>query len=227
MNWFRKLWNCFRVSGTYGKTADSRNRIYPQCYHALRLVEQFDCFVSVEEHTDLSGEVDLAVEYAQRVLRDCPERFIVKIPFTPAGLLTTRKLSKEGIPINHTLGFGARQNYVIARIAQPKFVNVFLGRLNSSLWHGLGDGDYIGEKATLASQAAIRKLRSEKRIDTRQIGASFRSGRQVRDLAGLTLWRCRRRSRRFLGLNMKPDEIADKTESIYKPGINKDLDPQK
>ena len=131
-------------------------------YHALRLVEQFDCFVSVEEHTDLASEVDLAIEYAQRYHAICPERFIVKLPFTPAGLLATRKLSKEGIPINHTLGFGARQNYVIARIAQPKFVNVFLGRLNSFIIdNGLGDGAYIGEKATLASQAAIRKLRSE------------------------------------------------------------------
>ena len=31
----------------------------------------------------------------------------------------------------------------------------------------------------------------------------------------------------FLALNLKPDEITDKTESIYKPGINKDLDPAK
>ena len=95
-------------------------------YHGLRLVEQFDCFVSVEEHTDLAGEVDLAVDYARRYYAICPERFIVKLPFTPAGLLATRRLSSDGIPINHTLGFSARQNYVIARIGQPKYVNVFL-----------------------------------------------------------------------------------------------------
>jgi len=198
-------------------------------YHALRLVEQFDCFVSVEEHTDLAGEVDLAVDYARRYFAICPERFIVKIPFTPAGLLTTRRLSKEGIPINHTLGFGARQNYAIARIAQPRYVNVFLGRLNSFVVdNNLGDGAYIGEKATLASQAAIRKLRSEGRTSAKQIGASFRSGGQVRDLAGIDVMTMPPKAAgEFLAMNLKPDEITDKTEPIYKPGINKDLDPAK
>jgi transaldolase len=195
-------------------------------YHALRLVEQFDCFVSVEEHTDLAGEVDLAIDYARRYFAICPERFIVKIPFTPAGLLTTRRLTREGIRINHTLGFGARQNYVIARIAQPNYVNVFLGRLNSFVIDNkLGDGAYIGEKATLASQAAIRKLRNERRTKARQIGASFRSGEQVRDLAGIDVMTMPPKvAGEFLALNMKPDEITDKTESIYTPGVNKDVD---
>jgi len=99
--------------------------------HGLRLVETYDAFVSVEEHTDLAHNLDEAVRYAQRYHEICPERFIIKIPFTPAGLLATRKLAAQGIPVNHTLGFAARQNYVIARIGQPQFVNVFLGRLNS------------------------------------------------------------------------------------------------
>ena len=84
--------------------------------HGLRLVEKFDAYVSVEEHTDLANNVDLAVDYAKRYYAICPERFIVKIPFTPAGLLATYRLSNEGVPLNHTLGFSARQNYVIARI---------------------------------------------------------------------------------------------------------------
>jgi len=198
-------------------------------YHALRLVEQFDCFVSVEEHTDLANDVDLAIEYAKRYYAICPERFIIKLPFTPAGLLATRCLSQEGIPINHTLGFSARQNYVIARIAQPKYVNVFLGRLNSFIVdNNLGNGAYIGEKATIASQAAIRKLLREGRTQAKQIGASFRSGRQVLDLAGIDVMTMPPKvATEFLALNMQPDEIIDKTESVYIPGINKDLDPAK
>lgn len=198
-------------------------------YHGLRLVEQFDCFVSVEEHTDLANDVDLAVDYARRYYAICPERFIVKLPFTPAGLLATRRLSREGIPINHTLGFAARQNYVIARIGQPKYVNVFLGRLNSFVADNkLGDGAYIGERATLASQAAIRKLRNERRTGAKQIGASFRSGQQVRDLVGIDVMTMPPKvASEFLALNLKPEEISDKTESDYRPGINKDIDPAK
>jgi transaldolase len=112
--------------------------------HALRLIERFDAYVSVEEHTGLAHDVELAVEYARRYYAVCPERFYVKIPFTPAGLLATRRARREGIPINHTLGFSARQNYVITRVAQPKFVNVFLGRLSSFIAdNDLGNGDYV------------------------------------------------------------------------------------
>ncbi len=125
--------------------------------HGLRLVEQFDAFVSVEEHTDLANDVERAVEYARRYYAICPERFYVKIPFTPAGLLATRRARQENIPVNHTLGFSARQNYVITRLSAPNFVNVFLGRLNSFIAENdLGTGDYVGERATLASQQAVR-----------------------------------------------------------------------
>ena len=155
-------------------------------WHALRLVEKFDAYVSVEEHTALAQDVDAAVEYAKRFYAICPERFTVKMPFTPAGLLATRRAVAEGIRINHTLGFSARQNYVIARISRPAFVNVFLGRLNSFIAdNGLGSGKYIGEKATLASQRAVTQLRIHNHTPSRQIGASFRDGGQVRDLAGL------------------------------------------
>jgi transaldolase len=195
--------------------------------HGLRLVEKFDAYVSVEEHTDLASQVDLAVDYALRYHEICPERFIIKIPFTPAGLLVTRKLSDQNIPVNHTLGFSARQNYVIARLARPAYVNVFMGRLNSFVVdNALGDGAYVGEKATLASQTAIRKLRKTKNIPTRQIGASFRSGPQVRDLAGMDVMTIPVKvAQEFLDLNLSPSEIADKTAMQYKPSLNKDADP--
>lgn len=190
--------------------------------HALRLVETFDAYVSVEEHTDLANDVDRAVGYARRYHAICPERFFVKIPFTPAGVLATRKLAAEGIAINHTLGFSARQNYLIARIAKPAFVNVFLGRLNSFVAdNGLGDGSYIGEKATLASQLAIRRLREEKITGSRQIGASFREGSQVRDLAGIDVMTIPPKvAGEFLSMEMPVEELVDKTSKHYRAGIN-------
>jgi len=154
--------------------------------HGLRLVAEFGAYVSVEEHTDLAHDPDRAVAYARRYHAICPERFVVKIPFTAEGLLATRRLAADGVAVNHTLGFSARQNYVIARLGKPAFVNVFLGRLNSFVAdHGLGSGEFVGEKAAVASQAAVRELREAGRSPSRQIGASLRNGGQVRTLAGL------------------------------------------
>jgi transaldolase len=197
-------------------------------WHALRLVEQFDAYVSVEEHTDLANDVTLAVDYAKRFYEICPERFIIKLPFTPAGLLATRKLSAQGIPVNHTLGFSARQNYFISRIAKPAYVNVFLGRLNSFVVENkLGDGSYIGEKATLASQKAIRQLRQAGISQTLQIGASFRAGAQVRDLAGIDVMTIPPKAAdEFLALNLPTDEIKDKTAADYQIGLNKNVKPE-
>jgi transaldolase len=190
--------------------------------HALKLVEKFDAYVSVEEHTDLANDLFRSVEYARRFYSICPERFIVKIPFSPAGVLATRKVASEGIPVNHTLGFSARQNYIVTRLAQPSFVNVFLGRLNSVVAdNGLGDGSYVGEKATLASQAAVRELRNRKNAGTRQIGASLRSGDQVENLAGIDVMTMPTKvAGEFLDMNLRTEEIEDASGNDYEPGVN-------
>jgi len=154
-------------------------------HHGLRLVEQFDAFVSVEEHTDLAYDIDLAVLYGKRFHAICPERFIVKLPLTPEGLLGMRKLRRAGVPVNFTLGFSARHNFLAARLGDPSFVNVFLGRLNAfTADSGLGSGDGVGEKATVASQEAIRALGKAGAAKTRQIAASLRGPEQVWTLAG-------------------------------------------
>ena len=195
-------------------------------WHGLRLVEKFNAYVSVEEHTALAHDVERAVDYAKRFHAICPQRFIIKIPFTPAGLLATRKISVGGIPVNHTLGFSARQNYVIARIGKPAYVNVFLGRLNSFVADNhLGDGTYIGEKATLASQTAVKKLQQQNLSPSRQIGASFRAGPQVRDLTGIDVMTMPPKvAGQFQDLDLAADQITDKTAADYKSGVNPDVD---
>ncbi len=195
--------------------------------HGLHLVEKFDAYVSVEEHTDLAHDVEKAVDYARRYYAICPERFFVKIPLTAAGILATRQVRKEGIPVNHTLGFSARQNYVVTRLAQPTFVNVFLGRLNSFVAdNGLGSGDYVGEKATLASQAAIRQLRDSKGFSTRQIGASFRTWEQYINLAGIDVITAPPKVAGQLlsrGDNLPP--IESRVTQKYEPGLESEVDP--
>jgi len=158
-------------------------------YHALRLVEVFDANVSVELHTDLGNNVERSVEYALRFYRICPERFYIKVPLTPAGLLAARKLSQQEIPVNLTLGFSARQNYVATQLAQPNYVNVFMGRLNAFVANnGLGDGINVGEKATLATQKHLLQLRKEGKTKSLLIGASMRGASQVVSLAGLDVF---------------------------------------
>jgi transaldolase len=158
-------------------------------YHGLRLVEKFDAYVSVEVHTDLGHDVERTVAYGKRYYDICPQRFYVKIPFTPAGLLATRELSQLGAPVNFTLGFSARQNYLTALFAKPAFVNVFMGRLNVFIFdNGLGDGKNVGEKATLATQRELLELRNQKRTQSLLIGASMREGAQIPALGGVDVF---------------------------------------
>ncbi len=197
--------------------------------HGLGLVEKFDASVSVEEHTDLADNKDAAIEYARRYYDICTERFFVKLPLTPAGVLASRQLAAEGIPVNLTLGFSARQNYLATRIAQPRFVNVFLGRLNSFVEdNGLGDGTLIGERAVLASQRAVCALRDRHGIETRQIGASIRNGEQVRDLAGLDILTMPRKAAEpFREMDLAPGNIVDCTERDYRPPLAEGVDPER
>lgn len=158
-------------------------------YHALRLVELFDAHVSVELHTDLGNDIEQSVEYGKRYYQICPERFYIKVPLTAAGLLAARKLSTIDIPVNFTLGFSARQNYAAALIAQPEFANVFMGRLNAFVAdNNLGDGENVGEKATLATQRELLELRKADKTKTQLIGASMRTSCQVASLAGLDVY---------------------------------------
>ena len=159
--------------------------ILRNAHHGLRLVEKFGCRVSVELHTDLAHDLAAALCVARRLHAACPSHFIVKVPLTPTGILVARRLVNEGIPVNFTLEFSARQNYVVARLANPDYVNVFLGRLNAFVAdHALGDGRMVGEKAALASQRALLELRQHGG-QTRQIAASLRESEQVLALAGL------------------------------------------
>jgi transaldolase len=105
-------------------------------------------------------------------------------------------------------------------------VNVFLGRLNSFVASNeLGDGSLVGEKATLASQAAVKKLREMNLAPTRQIGASFRKGAQVGDLAGIDVMTMPPKvAGEFLASPIGAEQIPDKTAAVYEPGVRSDVD---
>ena len=157
------------------------------CKIALRLVQAFKVQVSVELHPSLSRDIEKTLATARRYYRVCPKYFIIKIPLTPEGYLAVRQLRSEGLPVNFTLGFSARQNYLAARLSNPTFLNVFLGRLNQVVAENkLGSGDGVGEKVTLATQQAMTEVRTQfAYVSTRLIAASIRGGKQVAFLAGV------------------------------------------
>lgn len=194
--------------------------------HGLRLHERFGAYVSVELHTDLAHDVERSVAYGRRYASLC-DHFIVKVPLTPSGLIAARRLEDEGIPVNFTLGFSARQNHLVARFARPSWVNVFMGRLNAyAAAEGLGDGAWVGERATLASQATLVELREKGLCSTRQIGASMRSAEQVATLAGLDVFTvpCGVTAG-FLADPPAVETLADRTGEDYRPTWAEGVDP--
>tara|TARA_B100000686_G_C16730125_1_gene940168 strand:- start:465 stop:1700 length:1236 start_codon:yes stop_codon:yes gene_type:complete len=190
------------------------------CRIALRLVQAFHKKVSVELHPAVSRDIERTVYYGRRYFRVCPDYFNVKVPLTPEGYLAVRKLRKENIPINFTLGFSARQNYLAARLSNPDYVNVFLGRLNQVVSdNSCGSGKYVGEKVTWATQKVLWSLRKiENSISSHLIGASIRNGEQLVSLAGIDVLTVPPKAIREF-LDSSDNNIVSGSEIDWKPEI--------
>ncbi len=157
--------------------------------HGLRLARKFGGMVSVELHTDTAYDIDAIVSYGLRYRELCPEQFIVKVPYTPEGLIGARRLREKGVRINFTLEFSARQNALVTLVAKPDYLNVFLGRIGAFIAdNGLGDGSGAGENAVLSSQTWVTRLSAENSWRTRQIAASLRNYTQLDLLAGTDVY---------------------------------------
>jgi transaldolase len=195
------------------------------CKIALRLVQAFKVKVSVELHPAVSRSIERTLHFGRRYYKVCPEYFTVKVPLTPEGYLAVRTLRQGGVPINFTLGFSVRQNYLAARLANPDFVNVFLGRLNQVVMdHNAGSGELVGEKVTLATQQALRSARdNHKEVDSRLIAASIRNGDQVAFLAGLDVLTIPPKAmKEYQESGKSSEQVTSHIDDSIEPGI----DPQ-
>jgi transaldolase len=195
------------------------------CKIALRLVQAFKVKVSVELHPAVSRSLDRTLHFGRRYFKVCPEYFTVKVPLTPEGYLAVRTLRQEEVPINFTLGFSVRQNYLAARLASPDFVNVFLGRLNQVVMdHKAGTGELVGEKVTLATQQILRLARdNHKKVNSRLIAASIRNGEQVAFLAGLDVLTIPPVAMKaFQDSGKSAEQVVSHIDDAIEPGI----DPQ-
>lgn len=157
--------------------------------HGMRLVERFGGKVSVELHTDFAHDFDGIVEYGQRFFEICPDHFLIKVPYTATGLLGARRLHELGVGVNFTLEFSARQNALVAAIAKPSYLNVFLGRLGAYMVdNNLGNGKLVGEKATLSAQKIVNYFKKQVPVHTKLIAASLRNASQLDHLAGVDVF---------------------------------------
>ncbi len=153
--------------------------------HGLRLSAELDTKVSVELHTVTTDRFDKIVEYGKRFHAIAPDRFIIKVPWSAAGILGARQLAAEGIPVNFTLGFSARQNYFTAALARPAYLNVFVGRIGSFVsQNGLGSGNGVGEATANATGDAMKEIRFKEAVAVKLIIASIRDVSQLYSLAG-------------------------------------------
>jgi len=153
--------------------------------HGLRLAQKFGGFVSVELYTDTAHDLEAIVKTGLRYAEIDPQHFIIKVPYTATGMLGARMLHQRGVRVNFTLGFSARQNLFATALAQPDYVNVFLGRLSAYCKdNGLGSGDGVGERSVLSSQKWVKKMNLQYGLSTKLIAASLRSAAQLEKLAG-------------------------------------------
>ncbi len=137
--------------------------------------------VSLQLHMGLGGDADAAKQVGRYLHRMVPSA-IVKVPFTPHAphcFLIARDLEREGIPVNFTSTFSARQAVAAGLLANVERTNVFLGRLNQGL-----KAELIGEEACLAGQRALREARRKAGIKTQLIVASVREWQTFVRVAG-------------------------------------------
>lgn len=191
--------------------------------HGLRLVSRFGGNVSVELHTNTAHNIDDIVSYGLRYHEICPGKFIIKVPYTPSGLIGARLLRERGVRINFTLGFSARQNVIASHIARPDYLNVFLGRIGAYIADNmLGDGALAGERTVIETQKNIHRINRNTGLSTRLIAASLRHYSQLETLAGVDLYTMPPAVALQGRLNL-PGKFESQLETDYKPVINSDL----
>jgi len=137
--------------------------------------------VSLQLHMTLGRDAEAAKRVGRCLQRMVPSG-IVKVPFTPhypQCFLIARDLEREGIPVNFTSTFSARQTVAAALLADVTLTNIFMGRINQGMKAAL-----LGEHVDLEAQRALRRLRDDVGVKTLLIVASVREWQTFVRVAG-------------------------------------------
>jgi len=170
--------------------------------------------VSLQLHMGLGADPEAAKRVGRYLRRMVPSG-VVKVPFTPHlphCFLVARDLEREGIPVNFTSTFSARQAVAAALLANVTLTNIFMGRLNQGLKAAL-----LGEHVDLEAQRALRALRADGRAKTLLIVASVREWQTFPRVAGCDVYTAPLDAiRGFLTqVEMTPDQVTCQLETSY------------
>ncbi|HWP34833.1 MAG TPA: transaldolase family protein, partial [Thermodesulfobacteriota bacterium] len=170
--------------------------------------------VSLQLHMALGADPAAATRVARDLHRMVPQA-LVKVPFTPHAphaFIVARDLEREGIPVNFTSTFSARQVAAAALLADVTRTNVFMGRINEGL-----AAELLGEEVTLAAQRTLLALRREAGVKTRLIVASLRDWRTFVRAAGCDVFTapCPVLGQFLAQREVGPEAIASRLETSY------------
>jgi len=129
----------------------------------------------------LAPSIEDSKKIGRYLVRMLPGSF-VKVAFTPHyphAFLIARDLEREGIPVNFTTTFSARQVAAAAILSNVTRTNIFMGRLNLGL-----ESELLGEQVDLVAQRTLNQLRDELNVKTQLIVASIRSWKTMVYAAG-------------------------------------------
>lgn len=169
---------------------------------------------SLQLHMAVGGHPGIAIRLGRWLGRMVVSGF-VKVPFTPQApdcFLVARDLEREGVAVNFTSTFSARQVVAAALLADVARTNIFMGRLNQ----GLG-AELLGEHVDLEAQRALARLRQETDVQTRLIVASIQDWRSFVRVAGCDVFTAPCTVLKdFLGqADVPPEALASQLETSY------------
>jgi transaldolase len=176
--------------------------------------------ISLELHTGLVGDREGSVRFGRCLGRSLPGA-LVKVAFTPHephAFLIARDLERQGIAVNFTATFSARQVVAAALLSNPHRTNIFLGRLNEGL-----RAHVLGEHVLLESQRHLQDLRARYGLRTLNMGASVRRPETLLFTAGCDAYTVPAPVLRAFMAEQEP-EIRDRTEEDLSGALG--VDPE-
>lgn len=141
--------------------------------------------VSLQLHMGLTKFPNLAKDIARSIRQMAPSA-IIKVPFAPYApecFIVARDLEREGIPVNFTSTFSARQVVAAALLCNVTRTNIFLGRLDQGL-----EASLLGAHVSLEAQRNLRRLRQAVGVNTQLIVASLRNWETFLHTAGCDVY---------------------------------------
>jgi transaldolase len=174
--------------------------------------------VSLQIHMSLASDVEAAKRIGRHLRRMVPTAF-VKVPFAPYApqcFFIARDLERQGIPVNFTSTFSARQAVVAALLGEVTRTNIFMGRLNQGLEAAL-----LGEHVDLEAQRQLKRLRAETGAKTQLIVASMRDWQTFMRVAGCDVFTAPCEAiRDFLAqTEVAPQAIRSQLETSYEDSL--------